>query len=198
MERIINYLIKLQANRIIKQAGKTLPLDKITPFDILIEPLKYAGLAEGLINLPVPETITIDKNVLNVPKDMPELAKNICYGQKLFMTTSEDIDLGIILRVIEGYYFTQVRGTWNESESIEFGATIILLPAVILYPVANHINNLLKELISREDKLLSRDPSPEEKAAGIEKLSKFAELSAMNFLIEQFRETQEQVLLRPY
>ena len=67
-----------------------------------------------------------------------------------------------------------------------------------VYPVAMHLTNLYVELADREQKLLHREPSKVELAAGIERLNIFAELNSIDFLRDAMKIPVAEVLLTPY
>jgi hypothetical protein len=56
----------------------------------------------------------------------------------------------------------------------------------------------MTQLIDRELKLLKREPTKQEKAAGIDKLGKYADLMAVTFLMESFRCSESDVMMKPY
>ena len=159
----------------------------------------YNGLQEGLVKFPVPDEVNIGRRRYNVPKTLAEFSKNICYGQRLFFTRKEDNDFGIILRMIDGYYYPIVSGKkWDEENALLCGKIVLTCKVVEIYPVSMHLVTLISELVDREHKLLHREPSKMELAAGIEKLNVYAELNALDFLRDAMKVTVPEVLLTPY
>jgi hypothetical protein len=61
-----------------------------------------------------------------------------------------------------------------------------------------HLTTLIGEMAEREQKLLHREPTKIELAAGIESLNIYSELSAIDFLRDTLKITIEEVLLLPY
>jgi hypothetical protein len=61
-----------------------------------------------------------------------------------------------------------------------------------------HLIGLIAETLTREEKLLHRQPTKKELAAGIEKLNPFAELSSLDFLRDNMNITMQEVMLAPY
>jgi hypothetical protein len=174
------------------------PIGKLTLKD-MIENNLYSGLATGLQQLPVPDTLTMKRKKLKVPETMEELTLNICYGQRIFLTRKEDNDFGAIIRIMDGYYYPLfTKKQWNEEKALLFGKIVITCKVIELYPIAIHMVNLISEMAEREQKLLHREPSKIEKAAGIEKLNVFSELTAIDFLRTNMGKTEEEVLLTPY
>jgi hypothetical protein len=164
----------------------------------MFEP-EYSGLSEGLSQLPLPEYFLINKWKLPIPHNLDEFTDNICYGQRLFLVTKEDNDIGLILRVIDGYYYPLLtKKTWDEEKALTFGKKVITLKVVNLYPVAMCLINFIAEMIEREQRLLHREPSKIEKAAGIDKLNIFSELTTLDFLRDSLKKTTEEVMLTPY
>ena len=53
-------------------------------------------------------------------------------------------------------------------------------------------------MTERERNLLHREPSKLERAAGIEKLNRFADLTSLDFLRDEMKMPIEEVLLQPY
>jgi hypothetical protein len=101
--------------------------------------------------------------------------------------------------MIDGYYYPIVtKNKWDENKSLLFGKKILLLKVINLYPIAMHLVSLMAELAEREKKLLHREPSKQEQAAGIDKLAKFAELTALKHLMSSLGRSREEVLLTPY
>jgi hypothetical protein len=109
----------------------------------------------------------------------------------------EENDFGAILRVIEGFYFPMFN-KWDEDKALLFGKYILPLKAKDLYPVAMHLTTLIGEMAEREQKLLHREPTKMELAAGIEKLNVFSELTSLDFLRDAMKCTVPEVLLTPY
>lgn len=160
---------------------------------------EYDSLSDSLILLPVPHKIKIGLFSYDVPKDVDELTENITYGQRLFLTRPEPNDFGVILRVMDGYFYPVVRNKkWDEQKALLFGKKVLNLRVKDLYPVAMHLITLVGEMATKESKLLSREPSPIEKAAGIDKLSIYSELSAIDFLRDTLKKTESEVMLTPY
>jgi hypothetical protein len=171
---------------------------KLTLKDMLNEPL-YSGLAEGLSELPLPESIRIEKNNYPIPNSLEAFTKSICYGQRVFIVRKEYNDFGSILRMIDGYYYTLVtKLKWDEEKALLFGKKVLNCKVIELYPVAMQLITLTAEMVTREQKLLHREPTKIEQAAGIDKLNKYSELTALDFLRDSLRLTVPEVLLTPY
>jgi hypothetical protein len=174
-------------------------IDKLTLKEMMLHFDLYAGLPDGLAQLPCPEKIRISKNYYQIPADMDEFTKNICYGQRIFFTQKEDNDFGLIIRILDGYYYPIVTGRkWDQDKALLFGKKVITCTVQELYPVAMHLINIISEMTDREQKLLHREPSKMELAAGIEKLNIFSELTALDFLRDVMKITIAEVLLTPY
>ena len=174
---------------------KLKPLDKLSLRDMIDNLHLYWGLSDGLIQLPVPDMI-MDQPV---PKDMSEFCEGICYGQRIFMAQKEDNDFGVIVRMMDGYFYPLVMGEkWDADKALLFGENVLSLPVKDLYPVAMHLITLVSEMAEREQKLLHREPTKIEKAAGIENLNKYSELTSLDFLRDAMKCTVPEVLLTPY
>ena len=174
------------------------PIDKITLKDMYNDMQLYSGLADGLIQLPLPEYFTLKKNY-PIPKDLDEFTENICYGQRLFLIRKEENDIAMILRLIDGYYYPIVTGEpWDEKKSLLFGKRVVNCKIIDLYPLAMHLVALVSEMSERENKLLHRSPTKQEKVAGIDKLSIFSELTSLDFLRDSLKKTIDEVILTPY
>jgi hypothetical protein len=172
-------------------------IDKLT-LRQMIKNKDYHSLSDGLIKLPIPDKIRMGK-LFDIPKDLESFAGSICYGQKLFLAVKELDDFGIIIRMMDGYYYPIVSGDiWDDDYALEFGREILDCKLTEVYPVANHLIKLLAELIEREVNLLQRQPSQQEISAGIDKLNKFAELTSIKYLQSSLGKTEEQVMLTPY
>jgi hypothetical protein len=172
---------------------------KLTLREMINDFQKYTLLPEGLIQLPVNDTIKIGRKKCRVPDNADELAKNICYGQRLFFGRKEDNDFGLILRVMDGYYYPIITcEKWDEDKALLFGKNILTCKVEEIYPVAMHLVKLIGEMIEKEQKMLYREPSKIEKAAGIEKLNVFSEMTSLDFLRDVMKCTVPEVLLTPY
>lgn len=173
-------------------------LERIT-LKQMITDAKYFGLSDGLKQLPLPEKLKIKRKSYDIPEDLETFSDSICYGQRLFLSEEETNDFGAILRMIDGYYYPIVtKMLWNENNALLFGKLVLTLSVIHLYPVAMHLITLMADLISREIKLLHREPTKQERAAGIDKLAIFTDLSALDFLRQSLNKTEEEVLLTPY
>jgi hypothetical protein len=174
-------------------------LDKLTLKEMMNNFHLYYGLPDGLVQLPVPDKLKMGRKKLPVPQTLEEFTKNLCYGQRLFMMRKEDNDFGVIVRILDGYYYTLKTGEkWDEDKALLFGKIVINLLVKDLYPTAMHLINLVAEMAEREQKLLHREPSKIELAAGIEKLNVFSELTSLDFLRDAMKCTVPEVLLTPY
>ena len=192
-------IVKLQATKAVLLAGGIVPVRKLTLWHVLFEPERYAGIVEGLCSLPVPPVLRIGRRTMEVPQDLEQFCAAICYGQKLYLATDEPFDVGVILRYVAGYFYPIYTGKrWDEARALLYGKKILSSPVVTLYPVAIHLVSLMEQLVKREHTLLHREPTQEERAAGVETLNKFAALTALIFLQEQFHCTAEEVMLLPY
>ena len=199
MEWINNLLIKLQALKAIHSVRKMPRIEKLTLWHMILEPERYAGIASGLAEMPLPDTIRIKGRDYTVPQTLEEFSTNICYAQRLFFATPEEFDVGIILRYVAGYYYPFVnKDKWDEKKVLMFYKKIISLRAINLYPVAIQLLKLMGELAERERTLLNRQPSAQEVAANIERLNKFSSLTALLFLQDSFKATESEVMLKPY
>jgi len=172
-------------------------IDKLTLIEMINNFHLYIGLPDGLSQLPLPEYIKIKRKKLSIPKDLKEFTDSICYGQRLFLMRKEENDFGSILRVVNGYYYSYFK-KWDEDNALLFGKYILTLKAKDLYPVAMHLTTLIGEMAEREQKLLHREPTKIEFAAGIEKLNVFSDLTSLDFLRDAMKCTVPEVLLTPY
>ena len=172
-------------------------LEKIT-LKQMLNP-EYSGLADGLSQLPLPDKMQIARVKFAIPQTLDEFSDNICYGQRLFLVRKEENDIGMILRVIDGYYYPLfTKKLWDEDKALLFGKKVITLKVVNLYPIAMHLITIIAQMIEREQKLLHREPSKQEKAAGIDKLNIFSELNALDFLRDSLKKSIDEVMLTPY
>jgi hypothetical protein len=174
-------------------------IEDIRLLDMIKDVKSLYGLADGLVQLPLPEYVTINKKRYPIPQTAEELAANICYGQRLFLARKEDNDFGCIVRVMDGYFYSLVtKLLWDEDKALLFGKKVITCKVIELYPTAMHLINLVSEMITREQKLLHREPTAIERAAGIEKLNIYSELTSLDFLRDAMKCTVPEVLLTPY
>lgn len=175
-----------------------LRLEKITLLNMIDDP-KLSTLADDLVQLPVPESIKIKGKYYPVPQTYEGFCKNLVYGQRLFIARKEDNDFGVIIRVLDGYYYPMVTvNKWDEDQALLFGKYILNLSVINIYPVAMHLVNLISEVAAREQKLLYRNPSKMELAAGIERLNPFTELLSLDFLRDAMKITVPEVIQQPY
>jgi hypothetical protein len=175
-----------------------LRLEKITLLNMIDDP-KLSTLADDLVQFPVPESIKIKGKYYPVPQSYEEFCKNLVYGQRLFIARKEDNDYGVIIRVLDGYYYPMVTvNKWDEDQALLFGKYILNLSVIKIYPVAMHLVNLISEVAAREQKLLHRNPTKMELAAGIERLNQFTELLSLDFLRDAMKVTVPEVIQTPY
>lgn len=173
-------------------------IDKLKLFDMIKYPELYSGLADGLIDLPLPDKLKI-KKILTIPLNRERLADNICYGQRLYLAREELNDFGIIIRLVGGYFYPEITGLkFNEANIFGIVKNIVTCLAKDIYPVALHLVKLISELIINEQKVLYKEPTKLELAAGIEKLNAYSELNTLDFLSNVMRCTTDEVMLTPY
>jgi hypothetical protein len=190
---------KLQAAYVVWRASRIVPINKLTLWHLVFEPAKYTRFVEGFALLPLPEHLHVGRRRLTIPAGLEDFAGNLTYGQKLYLMTEEPFDTGIIMRYVAGYFYSEYTGKpWSETGALQFSRKILYSQLKDLYPVAIHLVNLMGELVDREKTLLHRAPTADERAAGVENLNRFSELTAMLFLMDSFRATEEQVLAKPY
>ena len=175
------------------------PVGKLSLRDMMLNLDIYSGLSDGLSQLPLPEYIRIGRKNYLIPQSMEEFTDSICYGQRLFLTRKEENDFGLIVRVMDGYYYPLVTNKkWDADDALLFGKNILTCKVVDLYPVAMHLIKLVADLIEKEHKLLHREPSKMELAAGIEKMNVFSDMMSLDFLAQSMKITIPEVLLTPY
>jgi hypothetical protein len=175
------------------------PIEKLTFGEMLKDLHLYAGVPDGLIQLPIPETIMIGSQRYIVPFTMDEMADAICYGQRLYLSRKEANDVAFINRAILGYFYPFITNSqWDEEKVVEYERKILTCKVIELYPVTIHLNKLMGDLAKREVGLLHREPSKVELAAGIEKLDIFAEMMSLDFLRDTMKVSVPEVLLTPY
>lgn len=174
-------------------------INRLTLFDMMQSPMLYEGLVDGLIELPVPDEITIKKKTMKVPQTLDEYSANICYGQRLYLSREEPNDFGIILRLMLGYFYPLLsEKTWDIEAIDDYVKFVVKCLVKDLYPVTIHLTKLFGELIERERKYLYREPTSIERAAGIENLNIYSELNALDFLRDTMKITEAEVLITPY
>ena len=179
--------------------ARIIKLDKLRFRDMLQDLEEYAGLAPGLIELPVPDRVKIGRKRYSIPASMDVFTEHITYGQRLYLAREEPSDVGLILRIMNGYYYPIVtKEEWNEEKSVKLGNKILSCRVKELYPVAMHIVKLISKIAEREKQLLHRDPSKLELAAGVEKLDVFSEMMSLDFLRDTMKISIPEVLLTPY
>ena len=163
------------------------------------QPLRYAGLSVGLSEMALPQYLILKRKRRDIPVTLEDFSDNLVYGQKMYLQRPEPEQYGIIIRFIAGYYYPIVTGRkWDDKQALKFGAWVLRARVLELFPVALHLVNLMGELATREIKLLERKPTQQEKQAGIDKLNKFSDLSAIVYLQESFKCTMDEVMLKPY
>lgn len=174
-------------------------INDLTLKDMIINMSSYSDIAAGLWELPVEQTIKIGRKYYPVPKDLDEFTANLCYGQRIFLCTKEENDFGLIIRLMDGYFYSVVTcEKWDADKALLFGKKILTCTAKDLYPVTMHLIDLTGKMVDNEKKLLHREPSKLELAAGIEKLNVFSDLTSLDFLRDAMKCTVPEVLLTPY
>jgi hypothetical protein len=178
---------------------RIIPLKHLTLKRMFKNESSYIGISEGLTKMPLPESFRLTFKNYAIPESVNELCDNICYGQKVYLSKQDTSDLMIIIRKVAGYYYPIVTGNkWDEEAAIIWSKRLFNCLVVDLYPIATHLTNMVAEMIKKEYDLLHREPKKEEKIAGIDRLSKYAELDAIDFLSDVLKLNRDEVLLTPY
>jgi len=174
-------------------------INRLRLIDMIRSDKLYSGLADGLSALPVPDAIKIGRRRYAIPTTLDELSESIVYGQRLYFSREEPNDFAIILRLLAGYYYPVYKKVpFSDSGTALFTKNILNCKAKEVYPTTIHMIKLVCELAERERKLLHREPSKVELAAGIENLTPFAEINALDFLRDAMKVSIPEVLLTPY
>ena len=170
-------------------------IELVTLADMVARPDLYWSLAEQLTTLPCPSVFMVEE----VPENIEQFTERLSYGQKYFMSAQEKNDVNVIIRYVGGYFFPLLTGKpWDESECLKWCECLKPMPVVDLYPITFRLTELMLEVVKREKELLERKPSKQEQAAGIEKLNRFSELSAIKFLQKEFGVSRDAVMQLPY
>jgi hypothetical protein len=173
-----------------------IPLKYLQLKHIIKHPERYLSLLDDLVNLPSPQLISIGMLKLPVPQSLDELTDTICYGQRLYLVDKCKSDIETIIHSVIGYYYPLTGYKWNMDKA---HLNLNHCFATELFPAGFQILRLMGDLVERERKLLNRKIKPEEAQAGIERLNKFAELSAIDYLrASKNLKTDEEVMLLPY
>lgn len=97
-------------------------------------------------------------------------------------------DLEAMLIYVSGYYQPIVtKKKYSEERTIDFFKKVVHLNVKELYPVCGKLMRLFEETISIEEKKLNSTPDQTKRAAGIERLGLFSELSIMEMIAEKTR-----------
>jgi hypothetical protein len=172
---------------------------RLTLRQLAKRPELYMRYMRRLNAMPLPAAIRIGRGWFPVPLTLKQFSGQLSYGQRLFLAQQEPHDIGYILRYMDGYYYTMVTGrAWNENDALSFGRKILNCKAKDVFPIVQQLIKLMEELVKREQKALYREPTKQEKAAGIERLNRFAHLTSMLLLQESFRMREAEVLQLPY
>lgn len=175
------------------------PIDRITMLDMFRFPWRYDGIGDGLAELPCPEYITIGRKRYPVPQTMDEFSDVITYGQRMYLSHIGTGDKSIVVQYVSTFYATFITGvSWDEKKLDRIQKIVVHSHVIELYPVAFQFIKFMTALVERELKLLQREPSRHERMAGIDKLGKFAELTAIMFLTESFKCSESEVMAKPY
>jgi hypothetical protein len=173
-------------------------IEKLTLKQMIFDQ-SYHSLADDLINVPLPESFKICNKRFPIPQSVDEFSKNLCYAQRLFLPRKEDNDFGAIVRTIDGYYYPIVNcKMWDDEKALHFGKNVLSCKVIELYPVAMRLIQYTSDLLENEYRLLHREPTKQEIAAGVDKLNIFSELYSLNFLRDDMKISTQEVLLTPY
>lgn len=174
-------------------------IEKLTLKEMMYNFELYEGLPESLGKLPLPNHFWIGRHGYVIPENLDDFTNNLCYGQRIFLGQEEEEDFSAILRIMDGYYYPIVtKEKWDADKALLFGQKVIMCKAMDLFPISIYFADLIKQMGEREIKLLHREPSKMELAAGIEKLNIFSDLNALDFLRDVMKITVPEVLLTPY
>lgn len=143
-------------------------------------------LCSQLAQLPLPNTFRIGFKSYSIPSNIDQLKTNICWGQRLFMTSQANNDFETFVYLTACFYQPIVdKKQYDDILAIRFYKRLLRCKMIELYPITMHLYGLLNQIIEIENKTLSTKITKEMRAAEVDRLSKFSEFNVLKKLANE-------------
>lgn len=145
-------------------------------------------LCKQLSQLYCPERLRIGFRTYAVPQSLDDFRENICWGQRLFMGSSQNTDWESFLFFLAGYYQPIVtKHKYDETEAVRFYDMIAKCHAFEAYPVLTRFVKYFEDLVRLENDKLNQPPDRDMRAAEVDKLRPFTDLNILELVSEKCR-----------
>ena len=143
-------------------------------------------LIDQLCELPCPDKIRIGLRYYHVPKSIEEFTESICWGQRLFMSSEQSTELEALLYLLACYYQPQItKSQFDEKKVIKVFKRLLSSNAIELFPAVNRLSFLFAKAVQNETDKLNGTVTREMRAAEIDRLKPFAELSILQTISDK-------------
>lgn len=139
-------------------------------------------LIQQLSELACPEFLRIGLRYYKVPTNVHEFRDSLCWGQRLMMATPHTYDHESMLYFVANYFYP---GGHSPEGVQKFYPKLFNSFAKDIYPVLVRLVSLFEQTIEIEEKKLTGFVSPEMRAADIDKLKAFTDLSILQMIAEK-------------
>jgi len=158
-----------------------------------------ALLQKQLSELACPNEIRIGLKYYPVPLTVNEFKSNLCWGQRLMMNTVHTSDFESFLFYFANYYQPIVtKKPHSEKAVMAFYKKIVNCHVEEIYPVLTKLVNHYLELVQIEARKLSSPPDKKLRAAEIDRLKPFNDLSILELVSNKCKVRLDEAHLQPY
>lgn len=168
-------------------------------FIALSEKGDTSDLIEFYKSLPTPLTMRIGFKRYKVPQTLDELIQSINWEQRLFLAVEPENYLDGVLRMFDCWFYSILTGKeFSEKEAYRIGKKALNCNVDELLPFAEKMQSLVVEMLEFEQEKTAGATNKTWLAAGGAKLAIYADMVTIDFLANEFKCTQDEVMEKPY
>jgi len=143
-------------------------------------------LLNQLAELPCPTKLRIGVREYAIPNSIEQFTDNICWGQRLYMASKQTNEFESILYLIASFYQPILdKSKFDDEKVLNTFVRLLNCNADEILPVLNRFSIFFADMIANEMAKLNREVTREMRAAEINKLQPFSDMSILELIAER-------------